>query len=255
MEELITKNLEVKDNLKSKFHDKFDIVNSNFLSRPIALRLWSSFFVILPIFVQAPWVRFGPSSALCATFFILAAAFLLSRKEGDKWFIVGSLLLGVSGSWLGGCLFWGWLSAYPVLHIPVEAVALPLAIVGLGTKWKIGSSFYISSLFGTAITDLTIFLTGIMDQWKEVIIADSDNAPLILQKTSENLIQLKSLSIIILVALIIWLISKEIFNYAIPNSINGKSLLVSSYVIQTTLIVDGIFIVLAIIQPTLSGLV
>ena len=255
MEELITKNLEVKDNLKSRFHNEFDIVKSTFLSRPIALRLWSSFFVILPIFVQAPWVRVEPLSALCFTFVILLVSFLLSRKEADKWFIVGSLLLGVSGSWLGGCLFWGWLSAYPILHILVEAVALPLAMVGLGTKWKIGSSFYISSLFGTAITDLTIFLTGIMDQWKEVITADSDNAPLILQKTSENLIHLKSLSIIILTALILWLISKEIFNNAIANTSNGKALLVSSYVIQTTLIVDGIFIFLAIIQPTLSGLV
>ena len=119
MEELITKNLEVNDNLKPRFHNGFDIVKSTFLSRPFALRLWSSFFVILPIFVQAPWVRFAPNSALCATFFILAAAFLFSRKEGDKWFIVSSLLLGVSGSWLGGCLFWGWLSAYPILHIPV----------------------------------------------------------------------------------------------------------------------------------------
>ena len=124
MEELITKNLEVKDNLKPRFHDEFDIVKSTFLSRPIALRLWSSFFVILPIFVQAPWVRFEPISALCATFIILFAAFLLSRKEADKWFIVSSLLLGVSGSWLGGCLFWGWLSAYPILHIPVEACLL-----------------------------------------------------------------------------------------------------------------------------------
>ena len=255
MEELITKNLEVKDNMKPGFHNELDTVKSNFLSRPIALRLWASFFVILPIFVQAPWVRVEPISALCSTFIILVVSFLLSRKEGDKWFIVGSLLLGVSGSWLGGCLFWGWLSAYPILHIPVEAVALPLAMVGLGTKWKIGSSFYISSLFGTAITDLTIFLTGIMDQWKEVITADSDNAPLILQKTSENLIQFKSLSIIIVAALILWFISKEIFNSAIATSTNGKALLVSSYVIQTTLIVDGIFIVLAIIQPTLSGLV
>ena len=255
MEELITKNLEVKDNLKPRFHNEIDVFRSTFLSRPIALRLWSSFFIILPIFVQAPWVRFEPISALCATFIILFVAFLLSRKETDKWFIVGSLLLGVSGSWLGGCLFWGWLSAYPILHIPVEAIALPLAMVGLGSKWKIGSSFYISSLFGTAITDITIFLTGIMDQWQEVITADSDNAPLILQKTSENLIHFKSFSIILLAAFILWFISKEIFNSAIVNSINGKALLVSSYVIQTTLIVDGIFIFLAIIQPTLSGLV
>ena len=255
MEDLITKNLEVEENLKPRFHNQFDVFKSTFLSRPIALRLWSSFFVILPIFVQAPWVRFKPISALCATFIILFVGFILSRKEKDKWFIVGSILLGVSGSWLGGCLFWGWLSAYPILHIPVEAVALPLAIVGLGTKWKIGSSFYISSLFGTAMTDLTIFLTGIMDQWKEVITADSDNAPLILQKTSENLIHLKSLSIIVFAALILWYISKEIFNSAISNSTNGKAFLVSSYVIQTTLIVDGIFIFLAILQPTFSGLV
>ena len=245
----------MKDNLENEFHSEFDFYKNTFLSNPFTLRLWSSFFVILPIFVQAPWVRLQPVSALCFTFVILLAAFILSRKQSNQWFIVGSLLLGVSGSWLGGCLFWGWLSPYPILHIPVEAVVLPLALIGLGTKWKIGSSFYIASLFGTAVTDITIFLIGIMDQWKEVITADSETAPLILQKTSENLIQIKSLSIIIFVAVILWFISKEILNSAIINSTNGKALLVSSYVIQTTLIVDGIFVFLAIIQPTLSGLV
>ena len=152
-------------------------------------------------------------------------------------------------------LILGWFSPYPILHIPVEALVLPLALIGLGTNWKIGSSFYISSLFGTAVTDFTIFLTGIMDQWREVIVADSEKAPLILQQTSENLLQIQSLSIIIFVALILWFISKEIFDYATINSTNGKALLVSSYVIQTTLIVDGIFIFLAILQPTFSGLV
>ena len=78
---------------------------------------------------------------------------------------------------------------------------------------------------------------------------------LILQKASENLIQIKSLSIIIFIALILWFISKEIFDFSTINTTNGKALLVSSYVIQTTLIVDGIFIVLAILQPTFSGLV
>ena len=251
MEELITKNLVVKNN----FHREINTYNSMFLSKPFSLRIWSSFFVILPIFVQAPWVRFEPVSALCFTFIILFGVYILSRNQSNKLFMVCSLLLGISGSWLGGCLFWGWLSAYPILHIPVEAVVFPLALIGLDTKWKIGSSFYISSLFGTAITDLTIFSTGIMDQWTEVITADSNTAPLILQKTSENLIQIKSLSIIILVAVILWYISKEIFNSANTETINGKALLVSSYVIQTTVIVDGIFILLAIIQPTLSGLV
>ena len=255
MKELITKNFVVKDNLNYELHKKIDSYERTFLSRPVSLRLWSSFFVILPIFLQAPWVRFEPISALCFTFIILLGAFLLYKKQSNKWIIVSSLLLGVSGSWLGGCLFWGWLSPFPILHIPVEAVVLPLALIGLSTKWKIGSSFYISSLFGTAVTDITIFLTGIMDQWREVISADSENAPLILQKTSENLIQIKSLSIIIFVALILWFISKEIFAFATINTTNGKALLVSSYVIQTTLIVDGIFILLSILQPTFSGLV
>ena len=255
MEELITKNLEVKDKLNYELHNRIDLYESTLLSRPISLRFWSSFFVIFPIFVQAPWVRLEPISALCFTFVIISGAFVLSKKRSNKWIVVSSLLLGVSGSWLGGCLFWGWLSPFPILHIPVEAVVLPLSLIGLSTKWKIGSSFYIASLFGTAVTDLTIFLTGIMDQWREVITASSENAPIILQKTSENLIQIKSLSIIIFVALILWIISREIFNSATINTTNGKALLVSSYVIQTTLIVDGIFIVLAILQPTLSGLV
>ena len=255
MKELITKNLEVKDKLNYGLHNTIHSNENTFLSRPISLRLWSSFFVILPIFVQAPWVRSEPISALCFTFLILFGAYFFYKKQSNKMFIVSSLLLGVAGSWLGGCLFWGWLSPFPILHIPVEAVVLPLALIGLGTNWKIGSSFYISSLFGTAVTDLTIFLVGIMDQWKEVITADSENAPLILQKTSENLIQAKSLSIIFFVALILWFISKEIVDSGTINTTNGKALLVSSYVIQTTLIVDGIFIFLAILQPTFSGLV
>ena len=255
MKELITKNLEVKDKLNYGFHKSLDAKEMNLLSRPISLRLWTSFFVILPIFIQAPWVRFEPISALCFTFIILSAAYFLQKKEPDKYCIISSLLFGVSGSWLGGCLFWGWLSPYPILHIPVEAVVLPFALIGLSTNWKIGSSFYISSLFGTVVTDITIFLIGIMDQWTKVITADSENAPLILQKTSENLIQIKSLSIIFFVALILWILSKEIFDSATINTTNGKALLVSSYVIQTTLIVDGIFVFLAILQPTLSGLV
>tara|TARA_Y100000589_G_scaffold229999_1_gene217417 strand:+ start:223 stop:717 length:495 start_codon:yes stop_codon:yes gene_type:complete len=164
-------------------------------------------------------------------------------------------LFGVSGSWLGGSLFWGWLSSHPILHIPVEAVALPLAIVGLGTKWKIGSSFYISSLFGTAMTDVAIYFTGIMDQWMEVINADSEIAPIILQKTSENLLAFRPVLIISLTGIFLWFISQKIAYYASINPTNKRSLLVASYVLQTTLVVDGIFILLAIIQPSLSGLV
>ena len=255
MKEVITKNLKEINDKKLSLIDDIEILEDTFLSKPSSLRFWSSFFVILPIFFQAPWVRYQPMSALAFTFLIIALSFFLYNNFSQKFFIVGSLLLGVAGSWLGGSLFWGWLSAHPILHIPVEAVVLPLALLGLRTKWKIGSSFYIASLFGTAMTDLVIFCTGIMDQWMAVINAEPDVAPLILQQTSQNLINFKPLSIIFIAGLILWLISKFLTKYTSADSLNKKSLLVSSYVLQTTLIVDGIFVLLAIIQPTFSGLV
>ena len=89
----------------------------------------------------------------------------------------------------------------------------------------------------------------------DVINADSEIAPLILQETSENLINIKSISIILIIGFFLWLLSRKIAEYSSINTSNGRSALVSSYVLQTTLIVDGIFIFLAIIQPNLSGLV
>ena len=255
MKEVVTKNSKDICDKQLSLEDNIEILEDTFLSKPSSLRFWSSFFVILPIFFQAPWVRYQPISALAFTFLIIGLSFFLYNNFSQKFFIVGSLLLGVAGSWLGGSLFWGWLSSHPVLHIPVEAVALPIAMFGLKTKWKIGSSFYIASLFGTAMTDLVIFSTGIMDQWMAVVNAEPDLAPLVLQETSKNLISLKPLSIIFLAGFILWLISKFLTKRLSEDSLNKKSLLVSSYVLQTTLIVDGIFVLLAIIQPTFSGLV
>ncbi len=255
LEELVAKNLKEIHHSKSSYIDGESVNENMYLSKSSSLRFWSSFFVILPIFFQAPWVRYQPESALIFTFLIIGVAVLLHNKYSDKFLIVGSLLLGVAGSWLGGSLFWGWLSSRPILHIPVEAIALPIALIGLKTKWKIGSSFYISSLFGTAMTDVVIFFTGIMDQWMEVVNAESDQAPIILQETSQNLINYKPLSIIFLAGLFLWYLSKVITKFSSKNLYYKNSLLVASYVLQTTLIVDGIFVFLGIIQPTLSGLV
>ena len=255
MKEVVTKNSKEINDDNSSFTDEFNILDDTFLAKPSPLRFWSSFFVILPIFLQAPWVRYQPITALAFTLVIIVLSIFLYRNYSPKFLIVASLLLGVSGSWLGGSLFWGWLSSHPVLHIPVEAVPLPLALIGLRTKWKIGSSFYIASLFGTAMTDVVILFTGIMDQWMEVVNADPDQAPIILQQTSQNLINYKPLLIIFIAGLILWFISKFISNNSLNNTSNRMSLLVASYVLQTTLIVDGIFVLLAIIQPTFSGLV
>tara|TARA_Y100001968_G_C19453506_1_gene770413 strand:+ start:4257 stop:5012 length:756 start_codon:yes stop_codon:yes gene_type:complete len=251
LKEVVTKNLKEVNDDKSSFSDEIDIL----LKKPSSLRFWSSFFVVLPIFIQAPWVRYQPISALAFTLVIVAVSIFLYNNYSQKFVILGSLLLGVAGSWLGGSIFWGWLSSHPILHIPVEAIALPLALIGLRTKWAIGSSFYIASLFGTAMTDVVIFFTGIMDQWMEVVNAEPDEAPIILQQTSQNLISYKPLFMIFIAGIVLWFISQYLSSNYLINSSNRRSLLVGSYVLQTTLIVDGIFVLLAIIQPTFSGLV
>ena len=124
--------------------------------------------VVLPVFVQAPWVHVFPFSAFLFSFILFFLGFYLLKFCSDRWSSIGSLLVGVSWSWLGGCLFWGWLRAHPVWHLPVEAIALPIAVSLLKTRWKIGASFYLASLLGTAFTDVMIVLTGVMKAWPEV---------------------------------------------------------------------------------------
>ena len=108
------------------------------------LQLWSAVLVMLPVFLQAPWVRLHPFSACIFTAVLLAVAIPLGWQQQAEPRNAGSLLLGFSGSWLAGSLFWGWLRAHPSLHLPVEALALPLAITGLGSRWRLGCAFYLS---------------------------------------------------------------------------------------------------------------
>jgi hypothetical protein len=54
LKELIKKNLEVKDKLNYEFHELPDADESTFLSRPISLRLWTSFFVIFAYICSSP---------------------------------------------------------------------------------------------------------------------------------------------------------------------------------------------------------
>ena len=115
----------------SKLTNNSVVSSSAYLSKARTLQFWSGTMVVLPVFVQAPWVHYSPLSALLFSFVIFFVGFYLINSCGNKWSNIGSLLIGVSWSWLGGCLFWGWLRAHPVLHIPVEAVALPLAFIGL----------------------------------------------------------------------------------------------------------------------------
>tara|TARA_B100000029_G_scaffold482917_1_gene533581 strand:- start:895 stop:1533 length:639 start_codon:yes stop_codon:yes gene_type:complete len=211
--------------------------------------------VVLPVFLQAPWVHLYPISACLFTFVLLGCGITLVRFGGNKWSRAGSLLVGVSGSWLGGCLFWGWLREHPVMHLPVEAIALPLAFVGLETRWRIGSSFYLSCLLGTALTDLMMLVTGVMNSWPVVVNASFEEAPQLLHETAEMLFQLQPILFLILAAFLIACIANLMRQRAILHTPSGSAWLVASAALTTTLWVDGLFLLTAFVEPRLSGLI
>ncbi|MEZ2226648.1 MAG: DUF3120 domain-containing protein [Microcoleus sp.] len=140
----------------------------------------SAFLVSIPVFVQAPLVRLYPTISLLSTipWFVLSLIFIF-RPKTQLW---GDLLLGFAGCWLAGSIYWGWFRWEPILHLPIEAIGLPFAIWCLGKSWgKVGAYFYLGSLFGTAITDLYFYLTGLMPYWRQVMHAEPELAMPIFQ--------------------------------------------------------------------------
>ena len=209
--------------------------------------------VVLPVFLQAPWVRLHPFSATLFTVVLLSAGVGLNLSRSQRVSELGALLVGFSGSWLAGCVFWGWLRAHPVLHLPVEAFALPLAIGGLDGRWRLASAFYLSSLLGTACTDVVMALTGVMRCWPAVVTAPFEDAPELLHQAGLQLLQpLPLLTLVASAAGILQIgLSLNRHNQVSPDPIRSMS----SAVLITTLWVDGLFLLSALLQPGLSGLI
>ena len=83
--------------------------------------------------------------------------------------------MGFTGSWLAGSLYWGGLRWEPTLHLPVEAIALPMAIWCIRShQWLVGAWFYVGSLFGTAVTDIYFYLVDLIPHWRHLMQAEPD---------------------------------------------------------------------------------
>ena len=211
--------------------------------------------VVLPVFLQAPWVRVHPFSATLFTALLVAIGVALNRSDNQQKADFGSLIIGFSGSWLAGCVFWGWLRAHPVLHLPVEAFALPLALAGFGTRWRLASAFYLSSLVGTAFTDLMMAVTGVMRFWPGVVTASMDTAPQLLHEAGLHLLHPLPLTALVLAASsIVWL-AETLSKREMAVFKSNDTLSMSAAVLMTTLWVDGLFLLAAVVQPGLSGLI
>lgn len=205
--------------------------------------------VALPVFLQAPWVRLAPFSAAVFTLPLVLIGVLLEQRRHHGWSTAGALLVGFSGSWLGGCLFWGWCRLHPLWHLPIEAFALPLALAGLKGRWRLAASFYLASLLGTACTDGVMAITGVISHWREVLLAPLDQAAPLLHQAALDVLQPLPLAIVGLAACGLIGLCRHYWSHPDPAWRLAASAL------ATTLCVDGLFLAAALAAPRLSGLI
>ncbi|MCP9798487.1 DUF3120 domain-containing protein [Cyanobium sp. Lug-B] len=212
------------------------------------LPLAAALLVTVPVFLQAPWVRAAPTAATLFTLPLMGLALLLERRGQGLWQPLGVVLVGFSGSWLGGCLFWGWFRLHPVMHLPLEAFALPLAVAGLGGRWRLAGAFYLGSLLGTASTDGVMAAAGLMDLWPRVLQAPLSEAPVLLQGAALQVLQPWPLSLVGLAAGLLVLLCRRLWTLGGPWRVAAAA-------VGTTLAVDALFLGAALLAPHLSGLI
>jgi Protein of unknown function (DUF3120) len=141
----------------------------------------AAFLVSVPVFIEAPLVRHYPILSVVSTILWLCLGGILIRRPNSQ--IWGDLILGFSGSWLAGAIYWGWFRWEPTIHLPIESIFVPLAAWGLWRGFgKVGNLFYLGSLLGTAITDLYFYQVGLIDYWRQLMQVDPSLAPSILQQ-------------------------------------------------------------------------
>ncbi len=195
---------------------------------------WACFLVSVPVFLQAPLVRNFPLVSLGCTLLLWLAAAWLSYRYPQRWW--GDLLQGFSWSWLAGSLYWGWWRSEPLLHLPIEALALPLALWGLYTGvGKVGHSFYLGSLVGTAITDGYFYLTDLIPYWRQAINAPPESISILLREAVAQMETPWGLGCAATLVTLLLLIG------CIPLKINSPVTWVFSGAVLSTLLVDGIF--------------
>lgn len=210
--------------------------------------LLSSLLVVLPVFVEAPWVRHAPFSAALFTAVLLALGVGLAHSEKPGLRRCGEVLVGFSGSWLAGALFWGWARQFPICHLPLESLALPLALGGLAGRWRLACGFYLGSLLGTAATDAAIAATGLMPLWPQAVSADPGQAAELLNQAATTLLHPAPLLLIGCFGLALVQISCLLWT-------RGPAGRVAATALATTLVVDALFLGLALLAPALSGLI
>ncbi|KAM3099633.1 DUF3120 domain-containing protein [Phormidesmis sp. 146-12] len=204
-----------------------------------AVRPWlvfggAVFLVAVPVFFEAPLVRALPLVSLALTAGWLWLGSKLSSKLNTQ--IWGDLITGFAWTWMAGSIYWGWLRWEPTLHLPVEAIALPIALWGLSRgSCKVGNLFYLGSLFGTVLTDLYFYLVGLIPAWRQVMQAEPDLVRPIFQQAIAQVNTAWGLFWVAILATILF--SVGIFSFR-PQKLHW---LAFSGAVLSTILVDGLF--------------
>lgn len=146
----------------------------------------AAFLVSIPVFVQAPLVRQWPWTSLFLTLGWVAFGYILRRKATTA--LYGDLILGFSLSWLAGSIYWGWFRWEPLVHLPIEAIAVPVAVWAIvRQRYLVGALFYLGSLWGTAVTDLYFYVVHLIPYWRQVMQVEPEGAFPILREALQHM--------------------------------------------------------------------
>jgi hypothetical protein len=200
--------------------------------------------VSLPVFVEAPLVRHWPGIALALTILWVSISYWLYRRpQTQLW---GDLLFGFSWSWLAGAIYWGWWRWFPALHLPIEAIGLPLILwLCWRKKGQVGSLFYLGSLMGTAATDAYIYAVDLVQYWQQLMVVEPELAPPLLQaaisqvQTPQGTVWAVILVSLLLTLGILCLGHKKNHWYAFSGAV------------LTTIMVDSLFLIVATVTQSL----
>jgi hypothetical protein len=200
----------------------------------------ASFLVSIPVFVQAPLVRSLPWVSLSLTSGWIALAYgLRDHTQRSLW---SDVLVGFSGSWLAGSIYWGWFRQEPLLHLPIEALFVPLAVWALARRrFQAGALFYLGSLWGTAITDIYCYRVHLIAYWRQVMQVDFADAMPIFQEALAQMQTVRGVGWAILLILVLFM--SGLFPFLNPRTRKGEQLpqWIFAGAVLSTLLVDGLF--------------